>query len=111
MEQGFPKRNHGASGVVLASDPDHRVSRENLMLVRFGVGFVLAALTASTTMAAPVSPEDKAAMQLLCAGDFATLCTGLPPEDGPETRACFNRNMSKLSPGCRNAIEAYKKKG
>ncbi|WP_246687868.1 hypothetical protein [Methylobacterium sp. WL93] len=87
------------------------MSRENLMLVRFGIGIVLAAFAASTTMAAPVSPEDKAAMQLLCAGDFATLCTGLPPEDGPETRACFNRNMSKLSPGCRNAIDTYQKKG
>ncbi|MCJ2110770.1 hypothetical protein FV232_13435 [Methylobacterium sp. WL30] len=81
------------------------------MLVRFGVGFALATFAATAAIAAPVSQEDKAAMQLLCAGDFATFCTGLPLEDGPETRACFNRNMSKLSPGCRNAIEAYKKKG
>ncbi|TXM66967.1 hypothetical protein FV226_22615 [Methylobacterium sp. WL12] len=81
------------------------------MSVRFGVGLLIAALTASAAMAAPVAPEDKAAMQMLCAGDFATLCSGLPPEDGPETRACFARNMSKLSPGCRDAIEAYKKKG
>ena len=81
------------------------------MSVRFGAGLLIAALTASTAMAAPVAPEDKAAMQMLCAGDFTTLCNGLPPEDGPETRACFARNMSKLSPGCRDAIEAYKKKG
>ena len=81
------------------------------MLVRFGIGFALAVSTVSTVMAAPVAPEDKAAMQMLCAGDFATLCSGLPPEDGPETRACFAKNMSKLSPGCRDAIEAYKKKG
>ncbi|TXM93539.1 hypothetical protein FV222_22225 [Methylobacterium sp. WL103] len=81
------------------------------MLVRFGVGFALATFVASTAMAAPVSSEDKASMQLLCAGDFTTLCAGLPPEDGPETRACFAKNMSKLSPGCRDAIETYKKKG
>ena len=81
------------------------------MLVRFGVGFVLVAFAASAATAAPVAPEDKAAMQMLCAGDFTTLCAGLPPEDGPETRACFAKNMSKLSPGCRDAIETYKKKG
>ena len=81
------------------------------MLVRFGVSFALATFAVSTAMAAPVAPEDKAAMQMLCAGDFAALCAGLPPEDGPETRACFAKNMSKLSPGCRNAIEAYQKRG
>ncbi|TXN15138.1 hypothetical protein FV219_02595 [Methylobacterium sp. WL122] len=81
------------------------------MLVRFGVGLALATFAASTAMAAPVAPEDKAAMQMMCAGDFTTLCAGLAPEDGPETRACFAKNMSKLSPGCRDAIEAYKKKG
>ena len=81
------------------------------MLVRFGLGAMLAVFAASTAIAAPVAPEDKAAMQLLCAGDFATLCAGLPPEDGPETRACFAKNMLKLSPGCRDAIETYKKKG
>lgn len=80
------------------------------MLVRFGLSSVLAAFVASAASAAPMAPEDKASLQLLCAGDFATFCAGLPPEDGPETRACFRRNMSKLSPGCQNAIQAYKKK-
>ena len=81
------------------------------MLVRFGLASVLVAFVASTSSAAPVAPEDKASLQLLCAGDFATYCAGLPPEDGPETRACFQKNMSKLSPGCQNAIQAYQKKG
>jgi hypothetical protein len=80
------------------------------MLVRFGLASVLSALAASTALAAPMAPEDKASLQLLCAGDFATFCAGLPPEDGPETRACFQKNMSKLSPGCQNAIQAYKNK-
>jgi len=81
------------------------------MLVRLGLALVLSAFVASTVSAAPMAPDDKASLQLLCAGDFATLCTGLPPEDGPETRACFQKNMSNLSPGCQNAIQAYKKKG
>ena len=81
------------------------------MLVRFGLASALIVSVASTASAAPVTPEDKAALQLLCAGDFATFCAGLPLEDGPETRACFQKNMSKLSPGCQDAIQAYKKKG
>jgi len=81
------------------------------MLVRFGLASVLTVFVASTASAAPMAPEDKVSLQLLCAGDFATFYVGLPPEDGPETRACFQKNMSKLSPGCQNAIQAYKEKG
>ena len=81
------------------------------MLVRFGLGFVIVAAAASVALAAPMSDDDKAALQQQCAGDFTAFCAGLPPEDGPETQACFQKNMSKLSPGCQNAIQAYKKKG
>nr|USU32401.1 hypothetical protein NG677_01335 [Methylobacterium sp. OTU13CASTA1] len=81
------------------------------MLVRFGLGLIFVAATSSVAMAAPMTPEDKAALQQQCAGDFTTFCAGLPPEDGPETQACFQKNMSQLSPGCQNAIQAYKKKG
>ena len=77
------------------------------MLVRFGLTFVLAAAAAGAAVAAPMSD----ALQQQCAGDFTTFCAGLPPEDGPETQACFQKNMSKLSPGCQNAIQAFKKKG
>ncbi|GJD74564.1 hypothetical protein [Methylobacterium goesingense] len=81
------------------------------MWVRFGLGIALASAVAGTAFAAPMSAEDKAVLQQQCAGDFATHCAGLPPQDGPETQACFEKNMSKLSPGCQNAIQAYKKKG
>ncbi|KQP89797.1 hypothetical protein ASF60_18915 [Methylobacterium sp. Leaf113] len=78
---------------------------------RFGLSLVLVAAATGTAMAAPMGAEDKAVLQQQCAGDFTTFCAGLPPEDGPETQACFQKNMSKLSPGCQNAIQAYKKKG
>ncbi|GJD97555.1 hypothetical protein [Methylobacterium iners] len=81
------------------------------MSVRFALGFVLTAVAASATSAAPMTDEDKAILQQQCAGDFTTFCAGLPPVDGPETQACFTKNMSKLSPGCQGAIQAYKKKG
>ena len=81
------------------------------MLVRFGLVLAVAALAASATLAAPMTEEQKAVLQQQCAGDFTTLCAGLPPEDGPETQACFQKNMSKLSPGCQTAIKAYQKKG
>lgn len=81
------------------------------MLVRFGLSIILAAVVISAAHAAPMTDEDKAALQQECAGDFTAFCAGLPPEDGPETQACFQKNMSKLSPGCHNAIQAYKKKG
>lgn len=81
------------------------------MLVRFGLGLVLTTAAASAALAAPMSAEDKAVLQQQCAGDFTTFCAGLPPVDGPETQACFEKNMSKLSPGCQGAIQAYKKKG
>ena len=79
------------------------------MLTRLGLGFVIAASAALA--ATPMTEEQKAVLQQQCAGDFTTFCAGLPPEDGPETQACFQKNMSQLSPGCQNAIQAYKKKG
>ena len=81
------------------------------MLVRFGMSVVLTAAVASAALATPMDAEDKAVLQQHCAGDFTTFCAGLPPEDGAETQACFEKNMSKLSPGCQGAIQAYKKKG
>lgn len=80
------------------------------MRARFGMSIVVLALATSAASAAPMTPEDKAVLQQQCAGDFTTFCAGLPPTDGPETQACFEKNMSKLSPGCQTAIQAYKKK-
>ena len=57
------------------------------MLVRFRLSFIFAAAAASAALAAPMSDEDKAALQQQCAGDFTTFYAGLPPKDGPETQA------------------------
>ena len=57
------------------------------MLVRFRLSFIFAAAAASAALAAPMSDEDKAALQQQFAGDFTTFYAGLPPKDGPETQA------------------------
>ena len=41
-----------------------------------------------------------------CAGDYFRYCVGLTP-DGPEIRACFRRNLPRLTQGCRDAIRDY----
>ncbi|MEE7449121.1 hypothetical protein MRF4_15680 [Methylobacterium radiotolerans] len=68
---------------------------------------------ATAALAAPMSANDKSALQQQCMGDFTTFCGDMPPDEGPETQACFEKNMSKLSPGCQGAIQSYKqgKKG
>jgi hypothetical protein len=86
---------------------------EHNMPTRFLTSAALFALLTGTTLAAPMSAEDKAVLQQQCTGDFTTFCGDLPPEDGPETQACFQKNMAKLSPGCQGAIQSFKqgKKG
>jgi hypothetical protein len=37
-------------------------------------------------------------------------CGNSPPDDGPETVACFEQNMASLSPGCQGAIWTYKQR-
>lgn len=83
------------------------------MPIRFLTSVALVAASTATAFAAPMSADDKAALQQQCTGDFTTFCGDLPPEDGPETQACFEKNMSKLSPGCQAAIQRFKqgKKG
>lgn len=46
-------------------------------------------------------------LRTFCSGDYLSLCAGMDPK-GPEVVACFRKNMAKLSPGCRTAIDAYK---
>ena len=46
-------------------------------------------------------------LRTFCSGDYLGLCSGMDPK-GPEVVACFRRNMGKLSPGCRTAIDEYK---
>ncbi|GJD59780.1 hypothetical protein [Methylobacterium dankookense] len=78
------------------------------MLIRLVTSVALLAGVANTAIAAPMSADDKAALQQQCMGDFTTFCGDMPPEDGPETQACFEKNMAKLSPGCQGAIQSYK---
>ena len=66
------------------------------------------AVAATSAYAAPMSADDKAALKQQCMGDFTTFCGDMPPDEGPETQACFEKNMSKLSPGCQGAIQAFK---
>ncbi|CAO4135425.1 hypothetical protein OFEAOIEE_LOCUS3168 [Methylorubrum extorquens] len=83
------------------------------MLVRLVTTTLFLSAIATSVLAAPMSADDKAALQQQCMGDFTTFCGDMPLEDGPETQACFEKNMSKLSPGCQSAIQSYKqgKKG
>ncbi|GJE76912.1 MULTISPECIES: hypothetical protein [Methylorubrum] len=79
------------------------------MSVRLLLSAALLVGLAPAALAAPMSDDEKAILQQQCMGDFTTFCAGLPPEDGPETQACFQKNMAKLSPGCQNAIQSFKK--
>ncbi len=83
------------------------------MPVRLVFTVMLLATTAMSAYAAPMSADDKAVLQQQCMGDFTTFCGDMSPDEGPETQACFEKNMSKLSPGCQSAIQAFKagKKG
>jgi len=83
------------------------------MLLRLVLSAALLAGIANAAVAAPMSADDKALLQQQCMGDFTTFCGDMPPDDGPETQACFEKNLSKLSPGCQGAIKSYKqgKKG
>lgn len=46
-------------------------------------------------------------LRTFCSGHYLILCNGMDPK-GPEVVASFRRNMGKLSPGCRTAIDEYK---
>jgi hypothetical protein len=83
------------------------------MSARLVATSLLLSVMTTSVLAAPMTADDKAVLQQQCMGDFTTFCAGLPPDDGPETQACFEKNMSKLSPGCQGAIRSYKqgKKG
>ena len=83
------------------------------MLIRLATSVALLAGAANAALGAPISADDKALLQQQCMGDFTTFCGDMPPEEGPETQACFEKNMAKLSPGCQGAIQSFKqsKKG
>lgn len=82
---------------------------------------IAAALVAGVGLAPPVNAQvpglapggapggDRALLQQYCAGDYLRLCAGIDP-NGSEVDACFQRNMSNLSPQCRSAIAGYVKR-
>ncbi|MCJ2062305.1 3',5'-cyclic-nucleotide phosphodiesterase [Methylobacterium sp. J-088] len=65
-------------------------------------------------VAAPVSAQapnrGNADLQTNCAGDALAFCAGIDP-NSRQMDACFEKNMSKMSPNCRRAIDAYKSAG
>ncbi|MCJ2055058.1 3',5'-cyclic-nucleotide phosphodiesterase [Methylobacterium sp. J-048] len=65
-------------------------------------------------LAAPASAQapnrGNADLQTNCAGDALAFCAGIDP-NSPQMDACFKKNMSRMSPNCRRAIDAYEKAG
>lgn len=65
-------------------------------------------------VAAPASAQalnrGNADLQTNCAGDALAFCAGIDP-NSRQMDACFAKNMSKMSPNCRRAIDAYKSAG
>ncbi|MCJ2086984.1 3',5'-cyclic-nucleotide phosphodiesterase [Methylobacterium sp. E-005] len=75
-----------------------------IRITRFLVlSFVMAAGSASAQGDDPATGH----LRTFCSGDYLSLCNGMDPK-GAEVVACFRRNMGKLSPGCRTAIDEYK---
>lgn len=70
------------------------------------VGLIAIAAPAS----AQVPNRGNADLQTNCAGDALQFCAGIDP-NSPQMDACFKRNMSRMTPNCRSAIDAYQKAG
>ena len=64
--------------------------------------FALLMLAASPVQA---QREDQG-LQLGCANDYFRLCAGVDP-NSQDAERCMDRNRSRLSPECRNAIGDY----
>lgn len=75
---------------------------------RFLLAFSLIAIAAPAL--AQVPNRGNADLQTNCAGDALAFCAGIDP-NSPQMDACFRKNMSRMSPNCRRAIDAYKSAG
>ncbi|MDB5644936.1 hypothetical protein [Methylobacterium sp.] len=64
--------------------------------------FALLVLAATPVQA---QREDQG-LQLGCANDYFRLCAGVDP-NSQDAERCMDRNRSRLSPECRNAIGDY----
>ncbi|QEE41279.1 MULTISPECIES: 3',5'-cyclic-nucleotide phosphodiesterase [unclassified Methylobacterium] len=59
---------------------------------------------------AQVPNRGNADLQTNCAGDSLAFCAGIDP-NSPQMDACFKKNLSRMSPNCRRATDAYKDAG
>ncbi|WCS28890.1 3',5'-cyclic-nucleotide phosphodiesterase (plasmid) [Methylobacterium sp. NMS14P] len=72
------------------------------------LAFGLVTIVAPTLAQAP--NRGNADLQTNCAGDALAFCAGIDP-NSPQMDACFKKNLSRMSPNCRRAIDAYEKAG
>lgn len=77
-------------------------SSKGLVAALGAAPFVVLALAASPAQA---QREDQG-LQLGCANDYFRLCAGVDP-NSPDAERCMDRNRSRLSAECRNAIGDY----
>jgi hypothetical protein len=70
-------------------------------------GFALFALVASflPARAQQGAAEITPAQRQACQGDYNSFCEGVRPGGG-RIIACLNKNLAKLSPACRTALQA-----
>ena len=78
----------------------------NMRSLILAVSLIAVAVPAS----ARAPQRGKQDLKTYCSGDAATFCSDKDP-GSPEMNACFKKNMSKLSEGCRRAITTYKRDG
>jgi hypothetical protein len=70
----------------------------------------LSLIASAATASAQTESRGNADLQTNCAGDALQFCAGIDP-NSPQMDACFRKNMSRMSPNCRRAIDAYKAAG
>jgi hypothetical protein len=74
-------------------------------LVGLGLGLGLNGWLSITPAAAQPSQEQQSAIRSNCRSDYMSNCSSVKP-GGVEALQCLQRNAAKLSPGCRNAVNA-----
>ncbi len=74
------------------------------------LGTVLTAHGSPAEGASAPKPQPSAEQRQACKADLQRLCPGILPGGG-RVRACFEANLSQLSPLCRQAYDAAAKTG
>lgn len=80
-------------------------NRRRSLLKNLIAAIPLLVLAVASVSAAAPKPSNQD-LKRYCSGDAATFCSDVDP-GGPEMNACFRKNMSKMSKGCRRAISSY----